>query len=154
MHPEKLPDNSPLSSQFTFSFEVGKEQRREIAKTRAEIEAKIDEVISSVGDNRGLNVIVPLMRMFTDADDILKLSEALNKLVPLLEELDKIRSRDSAFELAEKDPNFFRSAFGDYSSELSSIFPEDTDVTEAVADLPKVETSAPATKKISHLKEL
>lgn len=143
-HPENIPKIGPPARSFVFSTEVGKENRKEISRRRSELESQIEEIVSSVDNGPGMNLIFPMLRMFTDAEDIRKLSEALEKLIPVLKELDQLRKWDTAFALAESDPNFYHWAFGDFSGEVSSVVGPEEFLEQAQKADPKPEPPKPA----------
>lgn len=63
-----------------------------------------------------LPVFPQLLHFVKDPNDMRILGNALIKVAPLMQELNDYRRRHDAFVLAEEEPDFFRWAFGDFSS--------------------------------------
>lgn len=102
---------------FRFSFEMA-------ARAKGSIEEQLDNVdarISKIVEHFTLNdapVLKFILSMDPSRDDLKKLSKAMDRLSDLVEIHSTLSSKLSVINAAEKDPNWFALAFGDFETEI------------------------------------
>lgn len=116
-YPEMLPETSPLDETFAFSLSVGKEQRKDLELRIQALETRISRIVDKMQRVTGdLPIFAQILNFIKDPEDLRILGNALTKVSPMMQELNTYRRRYDAFVLAEEEPDFFRWAFGDFSS--------------------------------------
>lgn len=102
---------------FRFSFEMA-------AKAKESIEEQLDAVdarISKIVEHFTLND-TPILRFILNMDpsreDLKKLGKAMERLSDLVDVHATLSSKLSVINAAEKDPNWFALAFGDFETEI------------------------------------
>lgn len=116
-YPEILPEVSPLDETFAFSLSVGKEQRKDLELRIQALETRISRIVDKMQKVTGdLPIFAQILNFIKDPEDLRILGNALVKVSPMMQELNTYRRRYDAFVLAEEEPDFFRWAFGDFSS--------------------------------------
>ena len=102
---------------FTFSMALAKETKKDL-QSKSE---SLNERISNISNNVIINdmpVIQAVLQFTRSKKDLKKLSKALDRIADIIEVHDQIQDRLKVIQLAEKDPNWFVSAFGDFSKEI------------------------------------
>jgi len=115
-HPEKIPE-SVSYDRFPFSAKASLEIQSELQTQLSTLNERIDKIASNVlvGD-------MPLIRFVLqtshDRSELKKFAKAVDRVADLIEAVDQLESKLKIIETAQKDPQWFAFAFGDFSQEI------------------------------------
>jgi hypothetical protein len=115
-YPEIVPEVANLDK-FTFSLNASKPVKKQIESELNNLQTRIEKISDAVtvGD-------MPLVRFILQAShdrkELKKLAKAIDRVADLIEIHDKLQNKLNVIEIAEKDPNWFALAFGDFSEQL------------------------------------
>jgi hypothetical protein len=123
-HPEIIPE-SVSYDKFPFSAKASLGIQSDLQTQLQTLNERIDKIASNVlvGD-------MPLVRFVLqtshDRSELKKFAKAVDRIADLIEAVDQLESKLKIIETAQKDPEWFAFAFGDFSQEidndLSNIF--------------------------------
>lgn len=121
-HPEAIP-NSASYDRFPFSAKAGLGVQSELQDQLRTLNERIEKIASNVvvGD-------VPLVRFVLqtshDKSELKKFAKAIDRVADLIEAVDQIEGKLNIIEAAQKDPQWFAFAFGDFSQEIDKDIDE------------------------------
>lgn len=104
---------------FRFSFEMA-------AKAKEDLEEQLrslDERIYKIVDHFTVNdapVLKFILNMDPSKDELKKLSKAVDRLADLVELHSSLSGKLAVVSTAEKDPNWFALAFGDFQGDIDA----------------------------------
>lgn len=115
-HPESVPE-SVSYDKFPFSAKASLGIQSDLQTQLHTLNERIDKIASNVlvGD-------MPLIRFVLqtshDKSELKKFAKAVDRIADLIESVDQLESRLKIIETAQKDPQWFAFAFGDFSQEI------------------------------------
>jgi 5-bromo-4-chloroindolyl phosphate hydrolysis protein len=111
-------DDSPISS-FTFSLQRGNKTKDELNSKFKTLSDRIDNLVNqfTIDD---MPVLKPILNLTHSKSDLKRLAKALDRVADLIEVHDQLESKLKVLELAQSEPNWFASAFGDFETEIDS----------------------------------
>jgi hypothetical protein len=104
---------------FTFSMALAKETKKDL-QFKSET---LNNRISTISDNLIINdmpIVQAILQVTRSKKDLKKLARAIDRIADIIEIHDQIQDRLKVIQLAEKDPNWFVSAFGDFTEEVET----------------------------------
>jgi hypothetical protein len=63
-------------------------------------------------------VVTAILNITRSKNDLKKLAKALDRIADIVEVLDSLKEKLTVIKVAEKNPNWFMSAFGDFSTDI------------------------------------
>lgn len=118
----EYPENTSESQtydKFPFSAKASLEVQSELQSQLQNLNDRIEKIVSNVlvGD-------MPLIRFVLqtshDKIELKKFAKAVDRIADLIEGVDQLESKLKIIELAQKDPQWFALAFGDFSQEIDN----------------------------------
>lgn len=102
---------------FQFSFAMASKAKENIEEQLDSVEIRISKIVEHFTLN-DVPILRFILNMDPSRDDLKKLSKALDRLSDLVEIQNSLSSKLSVINAAEKDPNWFALAFGDFESDI------------------------------------
>lgn len=102
---------------FNFSFAMAAKAKDSLEEQLNTVQARIDKIVDHFTINDA-PILRFILNMDPDRDDLKKLSKALDRLSDLIEIYNSLSSKLAVINAAEKDPNWFALAFGDFESDI------------------------------------
>jgi hypothetical protein len=117
-YPEIVPEVSTVDK-FTFSLKASKPLKKQMQSELEYLQARIEKISEAVlvGD---LPIVRFILQASHDRKELKKLAKAIDRVADLIEVQDKLQSKLTVIEIAEKDPNWFALAFGDFSDQIDN----------------------------------
>ena len=115
-HPENISETQTYDK-FPFSVNASLEVKSELQSQLQNLNDRIEKIVSNVlvGD-------MPLIRFVLqtshDKIELKKFAKAIDRVADLIEGADQLESKLKIIEVAQKDPQWFALAFGDFSQEI------------------------------------
>lgn len=118
-YPEKIPEGIGSIDLFPFSFNAGKNAKKELSSQLDTVNSRINKIVDHFvfDDMPILNLV---LRVTNQKSDLKKMAKAIDRLADLVEIQQNISSRLNVLSIIESDPVWFTSTFSDYSSEIDS----------------------------------
>ena len=95
-------------------------------ETKKDLQSKsetLNDRISTISNNLIINdmpIVQAILQVTRSKKDLKKLAKAIDRIADIIEVHDQIQDRLKVIQLAEKDPNWFVSAFGDFTEEVET----------------------------------
>jgi hypothetical protein len=102
---------------FTFSMALAKETKKDLQSKSETLNERINTISNNVIVN-DMPLVQAILQVTRSKKDLKKLAKAIDRIADIIEVHDQIQDRLKVIQLAEKDPNWFVSAFGDFSEEI------------------------------------
>lgn len=121
-HPERIPE-SVAYDRFPFSAKASLGVQTELQDQLRILNERIEKIASNVivGD-------MPLVRFVLqtshDKSELKKFAKAVDRVADLIEAVDQLEGKLKIIETAQKDPQWFAFAFGDFSQEIDKDIDE------------------------------
>ena len=121
-HPEDIPQVASYEK-FPFSVKASLGVQSELQDQLQTLNDRIEKIASTVlvGD-------MPLIRFVLqtshDKSELKKFAKAVDRVADLIEAVDQLEGRLKIIETAQKDPQWFAFAFGDFSQEIDKDIDE------------------------------
>jgi archaellum component FlaC len=118
-YPEKIPTSNNSLDKFTFSLNASKSLLKELENELESLDSRIDRISNDVLVG-GLPIIRFILQSSHDKKELKILAKAVNRIADIIEQRDKVDSKITIIQTAEKDPEWFALAFGDFSQEIEN----------------------------------
>jgi len=116
-YPDKIPDGLKSIELFPFSFNAGKNARKDLQSQLELVNNRIDKIIEHfVFDD--VPIVHFILKTTNQKSDLKKLAKAIDRLGDLVEIQLQLSSRLNVLNLIEADPVWFTSTFSDYTNEI------------------------------------
>jgi hypothetical protein len=126
-YPEIIPEGIGSIDLFPFSFNAGKNVKKELTSQLDLVNSRMQKIIEHfVFDD--MPVLMLILKVTTEKSDLKKMAKAIDRLADLVEIQQTLNSRLNVLNLVESDPIWFTSTFSDYASEI------DKDLSEIIKD--------------------
>lgn len=126
-YPEIIPEGIGSIDLFPFSFNAGKNAKRELTSQLDLVNSRMQKIIEHfVFDD--MPVLMLILKVTNQKSDLKKIAKAVDRLADLVEIQETLNSRLNVLNLVESDPIWFTSTFSDYASEI------DKDLSEIIKD--------------------
>lgn len=104
---------------FTFSLKLAVEAKKDISEKVDVLSERIDRIVEhfTIED---IPIIKAILNITHSRKDLKKLAKALDRVADIIEHHDALTQKLKVIELAEKEPNWFASAFGDFQGDIDS----------------------------------
>ena len=104
---------------FTFSLKLALEAKKDISEKVDMLSERIDRIVEhfTIED---IPIIKPILNITHSRKELKKLAKALDRVADIIEHHDALTQKLKVIELAEKEPNWFASAFGDFQGDIDS----------------------------------
>jgi DNA repair exonuclease SbcCD ATPase subunit len=123
-HPEAIPKINSYDK-FPFSAKASLSVQSELQSQLETLNERIEKIASNVivGD---MPLVKFVLQTSHNKNELKKFAKAVDRVADLIEAVDQLESKLKIIETAQKDPEWFAFAFGDFSQEidddLSQIF--------------------------------
>ena len=123
-HPESIPKINSYDK-FPFSAKASLSVQSELQSQLETLNERIEKIASNVivGD---MPLVKFVLQTSHNKNELKKFAKAVDRVADLIEAVDQLESKLKIIETAQKDPEWFAFAFGDFSQEidddLSQIF--------------------------------
>lgn len=126
-YPEIIPEGIGSIDLFPFSFNAGKNVKKELTSQLDLVNSRMQKIIEHfVFDD--MPVLMLILKVTSEKSDLKKMAKAIDRLADLVEIQETLNSRLNVLNLVESDPIWFTSTFSDYTSEI------DKDLSEIIKD--------------------
>ena len=117
-YPEKIPKTSAVDK-FVFSLSVSSGVKSDLQSQLDSLNSRIERIVNEVlvGD---LPLVKFVLQTSHDKNELKKLAKAIDRVADLIETHDKIESKLTVIQAAEKDPEWLALTFGDFSNEVEN----------------------------------
>jgi hypothetical protein len=104
---------------FTFSLKLALEAKKDISEKVDMLSERIDRIVEhfTIED---IPIIKPILNITHSRKELKKLAKALDRVADIIEHHDALTQKLKVIELAEKEPNWFAAAFGDFQGDIDS----------------------------------
>jgi hypothetical protein len=102
---------------FSFSFTMASKAKESLEEQLSTVNSRIEKIVDHFTIN-DLPILRFILNMDPSKDDLKKVAKAIDRLSDLVEIENSISSKLAVITTAEKDPNWFALAFGDFESEI------------------------------------
>jgi hypothetical protein len=104
---------------FTFSLKLALEAKKDISEKVDMLSERIDRLVEhfTIED---IPIIKPILNITHSRKELKKLAKALDRVADIIEHHDALTQKLKVIELAEKEPNWFAAAFGDFQGDIDS----------------------------------
>lgn len=115
-YPESIPESKKFDN-FQFSVKASVDVKADLQEQLETLQGRIEKIIQNVlvGD-------VPIIRFVLNAGhdklELKKLAKGIDRIADLIELHDQIETKLHIIKAAEKDPEWFAFAFGDFTQEI------------------------------------
>lgn len=118
-YPEKIPKTSKPFDKFYFSFENSRSAKSELEKQVESLDDRIDKIVEhfTVQD---IPIIKSLLMLDPSREELKKLAKGIDRIADLIDAKNNLAPKLNVLQMAEQDPNWFASTFGDFSSDIDS----------------------------------
>jgi len=113
---ERVIMSSNIES-FNFSFAMAAKAKDSLEEQVSSVESRIEKIVDHFTINDA-PILKFILNMNPTREDLKKLSKALDRLSDLVEIYNTLDSKLSVINAAEKDPNWFALAFGDFKEDI------------------------------------
>jgi len=123
-NPESIPKVNSYDK-FPFSAKASLSVQSELQSQLETLNERIDKISSNVivGD---MPLVKFVLQTSHNKNELKKFAKAVDRIADLIEAVDQLEAKLKIIETAQKDPEWFAFAFGDFSQEidddLSEIF--------------------------------
>jgi archaellum component FlaC len=104
---------------FRFSFEMAAKAKEDIQEQLSAIDERIYKIVDHFTIN-DVPILKYILNMDPSKDELKKLSKAIDRLADLVDVHSSLSAKLAVVSTAEKDPNWFALAFGDFESDIDS----------------------------------
>jgi hypothetical protein len=118
-YPEKIPKTIKPFEKFYFNFENSISAKQELENQIDSIEERIEKIVEHF-TLQDLPIIRHILNFSSDREELKKLAKGLDRVADLIEARNALTPKLHVIQMAEKDPNWFASTFGDFSSDIDS----------------------------------
>jgi len=117
-YPEQVPKTSSMDK-FVFSLSVSSGVKSDLQAQLESLNSRIDRIVNEVlvGD---LPLVKFVLQTSHDKKELKKFAKAIDRVADLIETHDKIESKLTVIQAAEKDPEWLALTFGDFSHEIEN----------------------------------
>lgn len=118
-HPEGPPEIPP-TTRFMFNVDMAANSEQDLTWRIEALEERVSRIVqrteisSPMGGGR-VPILMFILSQTHDAEELRVLARALERVGPLLQELDELRSRKNLIEFAKANPNWVAGVFGEFS---------------------------------------
>lgn len=116
-YPEKIPEGIGSIETFPFSFNAGKDVKRDLENQLEQINSRVEKIIDHFVFN-DIPIIHFVLKATSQKNDLKKMAKAIDRLADLVQVQEDLASRLNVIKALEADPTWFASTFADYSSEI------------------------------------
>lgn len=116
-YPEKIPSSTKSFDKFTFSVNASKALLQDLENELDALDSRIDRLCNDVLVG-GMPIVRFILQSSHDKKELKTLAKAVNRIADIIEQRDKVQSKVTIIQTAEKDPEWFALAFGDFSQEV------------------------------------
>ncbi len=115
-YPEKISEVQSYDK-FPFSAKASLNVQSELQSQLQSLNDRIEKIISSVlvGD---MPMIRFVLQTSHDKNELKKFAKAVDRVADLIEGVDQLEAKLKIIDVAQKDPQWFAFAFGDFSQEI------------------------------------
>lgn len=124
-YPENRPEVTPLD-RFTFDTQAGQETAGELDLEIKALEQRIERIVRRV-DIQGIPLLHHILGLTHDRKELIILANCLKRVADLMPELDRLKRKRSFIDVAMNDPHWLAATFADFSEEVETIIPGETD---------------------------
>ena len=118
-YPEEVPVSRKSLDTFTFSLNASKGLLNDLENELEHLDSRIERLSNDVLLG-GLPIIKFILQTSHDKKELKTLAKAVNRIADIIEQHDKIQSKITILQTAQKDPEWFALAFGDFSQEVEN----------------------------------
>ena len=121
-HPESIPKINSYDK-FPFSAKASLSVQSELQSQLETLNERIDKIASNVivGD---MPLVKFVLQTSHNKNELKKFAKAVDRVADLIEAVDQLESKLKIIETAQKDPEWFAFAFGDFSQEIDNDLSE------------------------------
>lgn len=115
-------DIGPLTK-FHFNVEMAQAAAEDLDLQIEALDERIDRIIKAAEiqvHGHPFPIITHILGLSRDQDELRLLGLALQKLSPLLPQLDELKKRRAVVDLAQENVHWLASTFGDFSSDVAN----------------------------------
>ena len=115
---DKRPTNNPLLK-FQVNLESISDSERDLALRINALETRIDNIVKriEIGEQK-IPILMWLLSVTTDQEELTTLSKAIERVAPLVQQLDQLKQQMKTLDYAKNHPQWFAATFGDFSEEV------------------------------------
>src|SRR3990167_2336985 len=115
---DKRPTNNPLLK-FQVNLESISDSERDLALRINALETRIDNIVKriEIGEQK-IPILMWLLSVTTDQEELTTLSKAIERVAPLVQQLDQLKQKMKTLDYAKNHPQWFAATFGDFSEEV------------------------------------
>jgi len=121
-HPEIIPETSPYNN-FNFSVKAGLLVKQEIETQLSTLQDRIEKIASNVLVGE-MPMVKFVLQTSHDKNELKKFAKAIDRVADLIEAVDQLEGKVNIINAAQKDPEWFAFAFGDFSKEIDDDIAE------------------------------
>jgi hypothetical protein len=121
-HPESIPKINSYDK-FPFSAKASLSVQSELQSQLETLNERIEKIASNVivGD---MPLVKFVLQTSHNKNELKKFAKAVDRVADLIEAVDQLESKLKIIETAQKDPEWFAFAFGDFSQEIDNDLSE------------------------------
>jgi len=121
-HPESIPKINSYDK-FPFSAKASLSVQSELQSQLETLNERIEKIASNVivGD---MPLVKFVLQTSHNKNELKKFAKAVDRVAYLIEAVDQLESKLKIIETAQKDPEWFAFAFGDFSQEIDNDLSE------------------------------
>ena len=110
--------DSPIES-FTFSMQLAQQTKKDLTQKVEALSDRIDKIVDHFTIN-DMPIVRAILQVTHSRQDLKKLAKALDRVAEIIELHDSMTNKLKVIELAEQDPYWFASAFGDFEKDIDT----------------------------------
>jgi hypothetical protein len=116
-YPEKIPNALDPVKSFRFNLTASKDVKAQLESQLSNLNDRIDKISDSFTLD-DVPIIRYILTVSHNREELKKIGKALDRIADLIDAKDQLSSKLKVIETAEKDPNWFAWAFGDFSEDI------------------------------------
>lgn len=117
MYPEKIPNSLSPMNTFMFNLESSRDVKKQLESQIAALDERIEKIVDHF-TMQDMPIIRLILNVSEDREELKKVAKALDRIADLIHAKNELLPKLEVIKTAEKDPNWFAWAFGDFSSDV------------------------------------
>jgi hypothetical protein len=116
-YPERIPEGIASIDTFPFSFNSGKNAKRNLETQLEQINSRVEKIVDHFVFN-DIPIVHFVLKATSQKNDLKKLSKAIDRLADLVQIQEELSNKLAVINALEADPVWFTTTFSDYSAEI------------------------------------